>query len=86
MAVRESVQIDEQLHREIREHPEDFGLSAQLPKARRLAQLLVLGAAVARRQVEAERRRQAFAEWADDQERQETIRMMRSVAFDSGLI
>jgi hypothetical protein len=86
MTVRESVPIEKQLHEEIREHPERFGLSDRLPKAKRLAQLLALGAAVARQQTEAEHRRQAFAEWTEDEERLQTIRMMRDVAFESGLV
>ncbi len=86
MAMRESVPIDDDLHREIRDHPETFGLSDRVSKARRLAQLLALGADVARRRTEAERRQRAFAEWAEDEERTETVEMMRRVVRESGLV
>lgn len=86
MAVRESVPIDERLREEIQAHPEEFGLSAQFPKAQRLAHLLALGAEKARQSVEEERRRQAFTEWAEDEEGRETMRMMQRIAFDSGKV
>lgn len=85
MVVRESVPIPEELRREVQAHPEEFDLSNRLSKAQRLAQLLTLGAETARQRVQDERRRQALAEWADDQEGRETMRMMQRIAFDSGM-
>lgn len=86
MIVRESVPVDEELRREIEANPEEFGLSDRLSKAQRLARLLALGAETARQRVHEARRRQALAEWAEDEEGRETMRMMQQIAFESGKV
>ncbi|MBI4493593.1 MAG: hypothetical protein HY690_12455 [Chloroflexi bacterium] len=81
---RESVPVEEALKDEVRTHPERFGLPAELSMAQRFARLLQLGAKMARQRQQDEARYQAYAEWADDEERLEAVRMAQAVAFRSG--
>jgi hypothetical protein len=80
------VPIPDDLRKEIETSPEEFGLSARLPKAQRLASLLALGAEVARQRVREQQLRAALAEWAEDEEGRETMRMMQQIAFESGKV
>jgi hypothetical protein len=76
--------VPRRLAGEVVEHPEEFGLADGLSKARALAQLLQLGAGVARENVREARRANAYAALRSDPEYIEATREADHEAFLDG--
>lgn len=80
MPVRVSVPVEEADKEAVQHHPEEFGLCPGMSLSQMLAQLLKEGMAAARRRTIEERRQQAYAAWADDEEMLATVQATQAAA------
>jgi len=86
LASRVSVPVDEDLRAEVRAHPGAFGLRPEWSEGRRFAELLRYGAWVKREQQREAERAALYAEWKDDVEHQEAVKLGAARAIERGLL